>query len=150
ARRRPYRPFMGVSVGRSLVTPEKAPAAALRTVRSETWVDAHASTAARVYAASLVYLGLLHILFGASLTRMLPVWQNGGPPGRAFWTPVMGLLMAAAALIALARPASRRAVLPLAGVLLLPVLGVQLPRAVMSGRFDHEWLVVLKWVAMAS
>src|SRR5690606_15075182 len=54
------------------------------------------------------------------------------------------------ALIALARPASRRAVLPLAGVLLLPVLGVQLPRAAMSGRFAHEWLVVLKWVAMAS
>ena len=113
-------------------------------------VGTYAPAAARVVAASLVFLGLLHVLFGESLTRMLPVWSDGGPPGRPVWTPVMGALLAGAAGLSLARPDSRRATLLLAAVLLLPVLFVQLPRAVMSGRVDHEWLNVFKWLAMAS
>jgi len=98
---------------------------------------------------SLLFLGVLHVIFGAALTRMLPVWPDS-PPGRPYWTAAMGVALAAAAGIVLARARSRGAALWLAALLLLPVLALHLPRALPSGDFGNAWLGVFKWLAMAA
>lgn len=106
--------------------------------------------AARVaFAASLVALGALHVIFGERLARMMPVWPDA-LPGRPVWAHALGALIAVVALAMLLRRRPRTAGVALSALLLVPVLTLQLPRALPSGELGNAWLNVVKWLAMAS
>jgi len=105
--------------------------------------------ARHIFAASLLFLGVLHVLFGERLTRMMPAWPDG-LPGRPFWAHGMGVLIVMGAVMLFVRDRARGAAVVLGALLLLPVLGLHLPRALPSGTFGDAWLNVLKWLAMAA
>lgn len=112
-------------------------------------VDGLIPLARDAFPAALLFLGLLHVVFGERLTRMLPVWPEG-LPGRPWWAHGAGVLLASVSALVLARRRSRWAPLALVVVLLLPVLSLQLPRALPTARFGNEWLNVLKWLALST
>lgn len=98
---------------------------------------------------ALGFLGLLHLVFGEELARMLPAWPDG-LPGRPAWAHGAGAVIALlAGLVLFRREARNAAVLP-GLVLLVPVLALHLPRALPTGDFGDAWLNVFKWLAMAT
>lgn len=117
--------------------------------RAASWVEASAPRARDAFVASVLSLGVLQIIFGESLARMFPAWP-AGLPGRPFWAHAMGALLAIAAAVVLARGRSRGSALALAALMLVPVAGLHLPRAIPSGYAGVAWLSVLKFSAMAS
>lgn len=110
--------------------------------------DRLGAAAPRVLVASLLALGILHIIFGETLTRWLPVW-SGSPPGRPYWSRAIGIALAITSGWALYRERSREPALLLAPVLVLPVLVLHLPRALPSGELGNAWLGVFKWATLA-
>lgn len=96
----------------------------------------------------MLSLGVLHVIFGESLARMVPAWPPG-LPGRPFLAHAMGALLAIAAGVVLARR-SRTAALALGALMLIPVAAVHLPRAIAADYFSVAWLGFLKFSAMAS
>jgi uncharacterized membrane protein len=100
------------------------------------------------YAVALAALGALHVIFGERLARMMPAWPEH-LPGRPLWAHAMGAAIALLALALLERRRPHTFALALVIVLLVPVLGMHLPRALASGHFGDAWLNVLKWLAMA-
>jgi uncharacterized membrane protein len=118
--------------------------------RPGTAIAGFAPAARGVLAASLLFLGLLHVIFGEQLLRMLPVFPSE-PPGRPFWARALGLAIAIAAGSVLAR--HRRphtAAVWLGALLLLPVLVLHVPRSIPGGSLGGEWLNLFKWLAMAT
>ncbi|HVS16453.1 MAG TPA: hypothetical protein VMV46_21265 [Thermoanaerobaculia bacterium] len=105
--------------------------------------------ARNVFAASLLVLGVVHAIFGEVLTRMLPVWPEG-LPGRPLWAHAAGVLLAIVAAMLLARRQVRGTAVVLGALLLVPVLGMHLPRAIPTGDFGNAWLNFFKWLAMAA
>lgn len=103
---------------------------------------------ARTLTASILALGVLHVIFGAALTRWLAAW-SGSPGGRPYWSRALGLALAATAAWALAKPRARTPKLVLSALLALPVLVLHLPRALPSGELGNAWLGVLKWATLA-
>lgn len=112
--------------------------------RDVTWPQA----TARTLTASILALAILHVIFGETLTRWLPLW-SGSPGGRRYWARLLGLALAAGAVWLLVKPAARRPKLLLAALLALPVLGLHLPRALASGELGGAWLGVFKWATLA-
>lgn len=104
---------------------------------------------AGAYIVALAGLGALHVVFGEGLARMMPAWPDA-LPGRPLWAHGIGLSVAVLALGLLGRRGVHTVAATLAGVLLLPVLVLHLPRALASEHFGDAWLNVLKWLAMAS
>jgi uncharacterized membrane protein len=102
-----------------------------------------------LFIGSLVFLGVLHVIFGEDLARLMQAWP-AQLPGRPYWAHVMGALIAASAGMMFVRGWRHRAAVVLAGLLLLPVLGLHLPRALPSGTFGNAWLIVVKWLALAA
>jgi uncharacterized membrane protein len=111
-------------------------------------IEKLAPSARAAFAASLAFLGVLHVIFGERLARMLPVWPEG-PPGRPIWAHVIGALMAILAGTVLLRREARSAGVGLGVILLIPVLALHVPRALPTGQFGDAWLNVFKWLAMA-
>lgn len=101
------------------------------------------------YVVALATLGALHVIFGGDLARMMPAWPDG-LPGRPLWAHTVGAIVVLLALGLFVRRRTHMAAMALAGVLLLPVLALHLPRALASGTFGDAWLNVLKWLAMAA
>ena len=99
--------------------------------------------------AALAFLGLLHLVFGEDLARMLPVWPEW-LPGRPAWAHAIGALVMALAAGVLLRREARSAAILLGLLLLAPVLALHLPRALPTGQFGDAWLNVLKWLSMAT
>jgi uncharacterized membrane protein len=104
---------------------------------------------ARTLTASILALAVLHVIFGETLTRWLPLW-SGSPEGRPYWSRGIGLALAVTAASLLARPRARRRNLLLAALLALPVLALHLPRALASGELGGAWLGVFKWSTLAA
>lgn len=111
-------------------------------------VTRHVPLARHLFAGSLVFLGALHVIFGEQLARMMQAWP-AGLPGRPYWAHLMGALIATCASMLFVRGRERDGAVALAVLLMLPVLGLHLPRAVPSGTFGNAWLVVAKWLALA-
>jgi uncharacterized membrane protein YphA (DoxX/SURF4 family) len=99
--------------------------------------------------ACVMVLGILHVIFGEELARVLRGWPDG-LPGRPLWAHGWGALLAVVAGILLFQAGGRRAAVVLTGVLLLPVVGLHLPEALASGELGNAWLGLVKWLAMAS
>jgi uncharacterized membrane protein len=112
-------------------------------------LDVFAPFARHLLAGSLLFLGVLHVIFGERLSRMMPAWPDG-LPGRPLWAHAGGALIAIGAGMMFIRGRERRTAVPLTALLLLPVLGLHLPRALPSGTFGDAWLNVVKWLAMAA
>lgn len=111
--------------------------------------DLFASHARTVFSVSLLFLGVLHVIFGEDLTRMMPAWPDG-LPGRPLWSHGAGALLVIGAGMMLVRGRERGAAVATAALLLLPVLGLHVPRALPTGTFGDAWLNVVKWLAMAA
>jgi uncharacterized membrane protein len=105
--------------------------------------------ASLAFPAAIVWLGLVHVVFGEELRRMLPVWPDY-LPGRPLWAHGAGVALVLLGGLMLTRRHSRTAALLLGTTLLLPVLLLHVPRAVPTGTFGDAWLNVLKWLAIAS
>lgn len=116
--------------------------------RTDRWT-AFGPIAVRILVASIMFLGVLHVIFGEALTRMLPGWPDG-LPGRPLWAHAMGALVVGLASVALLGRQARTMVAVLAVVLLIPVLALHVPRSVPTGTFGDAWANVLKWLAMAT
>jgi len=117
--------------------------------RGASWIQTWVPFACTTFTASVLFLGVLHAIFGESLARMFPVWPVD-LPGRPFWAHSAGVLLAIAAGMVLAQGRSRDATLGLTALMLVPVLALALPRAIPSGRIGGEWLNFLKWLSMAA
>ena len=107
-----------------------------------------ARATARTLTASILALAVLHVIFGETLTRWLPLW-SGSPGGRPYWSRGIGLALAAAAAWLLVKPRARGPELLLAALLALPVLALHLPRALAGGMVGNAWLGVFKWSTLA-
>lgn len=105
--------------------------------------------AAGVLVGALVALGVLHVIFGESLTRWQPDWPDS-PPGRPYWSRLLGLALIAGVLGLASRRHARSAAIATAAVLALPVVALALPRAVPTGTLGDAWLNVFKWAAFAA
>jgi uncharacterized membrane protein len=101
------------------------------------------------FAVSLAFLGVLHVVFGENLARMLPAWPDG-LPARPVWAHAAGVLIAVVAGALLLRRDARGVGVALGAILLVPVLALHIPRALPTGQFGDAWLNVLKWLAMAA
>lgn len=112
-------------------------------------LDTLALFAGGVFGAALLALGLIHVVAGAQVTRLFPVWP-AGLPGREVGVRGLGaILMICGAMIA-AKKQARAAAVIIGIVVLIAVLGLHLPRSVRSGNFGDEWLNFFKWLAMAA
>jgi uncharacterized membrane protein len=111
-------------------------------------IQTYTPIAGHVFAAALLFLGVLHVVFGEQVGRMLPAWP-ADLPGRPYWAYAMGALIACVAALMLAGGRRRGAALCLGALLLVPVVTLHLPRAIPTGTFSGEWLGVLKWLALA-
>jgi uncharacterized membrane protein len=111
--------------------------------------DRFAPHARTVFSGSLLFLGVLHVIFGENLTRMMPAWPDG-LAGRPLWAHGAGVLLVIGAGMMLVRGRERGAAVATAALLLLPVMGLHVPRALPTGTFGDAWLNVVKWLAMAA
>ena len=73
-----------------------------------------ARATARTLTASILALAVLHVIFGETLTRWLPLW-SGSPGGRPYWSRGIGLALAAAAAWLLVKPRTVTITLALSG-----------------------------------
>lgn len=104
--------------------------------------------AGSAFAAAMIWLGAVHLIFGEDLQRLIPLWPDW-VPGRPLWAHAAGVVIVAGGLLMLGRRATTGA-LGIGAVVLLAVLCSHLPRALPSGTFGDAWLNVLKWLSMAT
>src|SRR5690606_40922044 len=112
-------------------------------------LDSYTQQARCVYAGALVFLGLLHVLVGENLTRMLPAWPEG-LPGRPLWSRGIGVLLAAAAWNTLVGTRARASAVVVAFIMFAAVLILHLLRALPTGDFSDPWLIVINWSEVES
>ena len=106
-------------------------------------------TVRRLFGGAIALIGLLHVIFGETPTRLFPVWPEW-LPGRPWWAHAAGaaLLVCGARLVRL--KADRAAAVCIAVVVTVSVLALHLPRAIPSGVLGNAWLSVFKFSALAA
>lgn len=106
-------------------------------------------TVCTVLAALLAILGVIQMGMGEAVTRLFQGWPEG-LPGRPYWAHGAGVVVLGLGGLGLLRVRPRLMLAALAGVVVLAVFTLHLPRAVASGEFGDGWLNVCKWLAMAA
>src|SRR5262245_844635 len=96
-------------------------------------------------AAFLVFGGIMHFIYVAFVTDLVPVWM----PGRLFWTYFTGVALIAGGL-GMMLPWTRRLAAALAGsMIFLWVLVLHIPRALASPHNSNELTAVFEALAMS-